>query len=327
MSEVEDPVTTLVRLLQQNMHVVKEDGSLANVNVTKEWYNRELLKNSDGQVTIGLEESREQILEISAKTRRRLSLLRVNLWATDKPEQSVNGRAMREKTREEINRVIRQNRNKPNTTDYNFCGIGQATNTHKAYHTSSNAELIPQDSNWNELEDIDYVKIWYSDDTRFSETANENGEYAVMLFRFQIESKVQTLKQIVLAFEGYGTAPVGNGFLIKVWNYVAEAWQNTAMSSAVAEDQTVAISLNSNLADYVDENGHVWLFARTAHASDGSTAAVLHCDHVYCTVTVNGITYCDTASFRDLDNVRVKPFIFRTEFTVKTWMFENVEVS
>lgn len=327
MSENENPVTTVVRLLQKNMHVVKEDGSLASIHVSKEWYDREAFKNYDGQVTVGLEESRDQILEISAKTRRRLSLLRANVWATDKHEQAINGRLMREKIREEVNRIIRQNRNKPNTTIYDFYGIGQASDTHKAYHTSGETELIPQDIGWNELEDEEYAKTWYSDDTRFSKTSSENGECAMMLFRFKIESKMQTLNKIVLAFEGYGSAPAGNGFVIKVWNHVAEGWQNAQMSGAVAEDQTVTISLTSNLTDYTDNDGFVWVFARTVNASDGSTDAVLHCDYACCTATVNGITYCDVVSFRDLDDVRVKPFIFRTEFTVKTWMFENVEVS
>ena len=327
MSEFEDPVTTIVRLLQKNMHVVNDDESLANIQVSKEWYDREVLKSYDGQVTVGLEESRDQILEISAKTRRRLTLLRVNVWATDKPEQAITGRVMREKTREEVNRIIRQNRNKPNRTIYNFCGIGQASGTHKAYNASAEAELTPEDSGWNELADQDYTKIWYSDDARFSETASENNEYAMMLFRFKIENKAQTVKKIVLAFEGYGTAPAGNGFLIKVWNQVAEAWQNAQTSDGVTEDQTVTIGLTSNLTDFMDDDGFVWFFARTVNASDGSTAAVLHCDYASCTVTVNGITYCDVVRFRDLNNVRVKPFIFRTEFTVKTWMFENVEVS
>jgi hypothetical protein len=327
MSEFEDPVTTVVRLLQKNMHVVKEDGSLANIHVSKEWYDREAFKNYDGQATVGLEESRDQILEISAKIRRRLSLLRVNVWATDKHEQAINGRMMKEKIREEVNRIIRQNRNKPNTTTYDFRGVGQASDTHKAHNASAEAELVPQDTSWNELTDEDYAKIWYSDDTHFSKTANNSGEYALMLFRFKIESKVQTTKKIILAFEGYGTAPSGNGFLIKVWNHVAETWQNAQTSETVTEDQTVTISLTSNLTDYMDNDGFVWVFARTVNASEGSTDAVLHCDYVCCTVTVNGITYCDVVSFRDLDDVRVKPFIFRTEFTVKTWMFENVEIS
>jgi hypothetical protein len=47
---------------------------------------------------------------------------------------------------------------------------------------------------------------------------------------------------------------------------------------------------------------------------------------VSCPVTVKGITYCDIVSFHDLDRVDVKPFIFRTEITVKSWFFENIGV-
>jgi hypothetical protein len=62
------------------------------------------------------------------------------------------------------------------------------------------------------------------------------------------------------------------------------------------------------------------------YASDGADPAVLQCDYASCVVTVNGITYCDVAGFRNLDRVDVKPFIFRTEFTVKSWFFENIGV-
>ena len=60
MAEIEDPITTLVRLLDTNLQVVKDDGSLADICVTTEWYDRELLKNYDAQVTVGLDHSEDQ---------------------------------------------------------------------------------------------------------------------------------------------------------------------------------------------------------------------------------------------------------------------------
>jgi hypothetical protein len=43
-------------------------------------------------------------------------------------------------------------------------------------------------------------------------------------------------------------------------------------------------------------------------------------------VMVNGITYCDMASYRNLDRVDVKPFIYRTELVLKSWFIENIGV-
>lgn len=71
MSEYEDPVTTGVRLLSKNMRIVKEDGALASVYVSREWYDRELFKNHDGQITVGLGESRDTKIEMSGRIRRR----------------------------------------------------------------------------------------------------------------------------------------------------------------------------------------------------------------------------------------------------------------
>ncbi|MBT0161020.1 hypothetical protein G4O51_13670 [Candidatus Bathyarchaeota archaeon A05DMB-2] len=224
---------------------------------------------------------------------------------------------------EEVNRIVRQNRNKPNETLYYFAGVGQTTGTHKAYHSDSANEPAPDHVGWNELSNVDYEKIWYSDDNRYSKSHNVNGEYALMLFRFKIDSREKTVKKIVLAFEGYGTAPAGNGVIIKVWNHVASAWQN-AQSGTGGADETISITLTSSLTDYIDDSGYVWLLAKTTNPSDGITPAILYCDYACCTVTVNGITYLDIVSYRDADRVDVKPFIFRTEFTLKSWSFEDI---
>ena len=324
MSELEDPITTVVRLLQKNIRVVKEDDSIASIHVSREWYDRELFKNHDGQITVGLVESRDTKIEMSGRIRRRLGSLRINVWATDKPATSDNGKLMRNKIVEEVNRIVRQNRNKPNTIEYNFAGLGYPEgDPHKAFQAGDSTELTPEHASWTELTNEEYQKIWYSDDQRHSKSHNINGEYALMLFRFKIESRENTVKKIVLTFEGYGSAPAGNGITVKIWNHVAGAWQN-AQSGTGGADETLIITLTSNLADYVDDNQYVCLLAKTTNPSDGSTPAIVYCDQVSCSITVNGITYLDIVSFRDADRVDVKPFIYRTEFTLKSWCYEDI---
>ena len=324
MSEIEDSVTTAIRLLQKNIRVVKEDNAIANIYVSKEWYDRELFKNYDGQVTVGLAESRDTKIEMSGRIRRRLGTLRVNVWATDRAATSDPGKLMRNKMVEEVNRIVRQNRNQPNVTRYDFAGLGYPSgDPHKAFQAGASSELVPNATGWTELTNEEYQKIWYSDDTRYSKSHNVNLEYALMLFRFKVESREKAVKKIVLAFEGYGTAPAGNGITIKIWDHVNSLWEE-AQAGTGGADETITITLTSNLTDYIDANGYVWLLARTTNASNGTTAAIVYCDYVSCTVTVNGITYLDIASFREADRVDVKPFIFRTEFQLKSWMFEDV---
>jgi hypothetical protein len=306
------------------MHVIKDDGAIASVKVSSEWYDRELFKNYDGQITVGLAGSQDQKIDITGRTRRRLGSLRVNVWAADKPASADSGKLMRNKIVEEVNRIVRQNRNVPNVTEYSFAGLGYLTgDLHKAFQTGASAEPSPTNSCWAELASGEYEKIWYSDDDRYSKSHNVDGEYAIMLFRFKIDSREKTVKQIVLAFEGYGVAPAGNGVTVKVWNHVASAWQN-AQAGTGGADETITITLTTSITDYIDDNGYVWLFARTTNPSDGTNPAILYCDYANCTVTVNGITYLDLVTFQDADVVDVKPFIFRTEFTLKSWSFENI---
>ena len=316
MSETEDPVTTVVRLLAENMHVVGEAGAIAKIHVGREWVDRELFKNYEGQITVGLAESRDTKIELSGRLRRRLDTLRVNVWSQN--------RFMRQKMVEEVNRIVKQNRNKPNVTLYDFAGLGYPLGEpHKAFQAGNSNELAPGDAGWTELTSLEYEKIWYSDENRLSKSRNVNGEYSLLLFRFKIESRKQTIKEMVLAFEGYGTAPAGNGVTIKIWNHAAQAWQQ-AQSGTGGADETVAITLTMSIDNYVDDDGYVWLLARTTNASNGATPATLFCDYAFCTATVKGITYLDVESFRDVDLVDVKPFLFHTSFTLKSWSFEDV---
>jgi hypothetical protein len=323
MSEIEEAAVTVTRLLKTKMRVIKDSGALASVTVSREWQNSDALKTGDGQVTVGLAECTDQKVELTGKIRRRTPVIRVNVWATDTPNASENGKVMRHKIVEEINRVIRENRTTPNETLYDFVGVGAGGEGCRAF--SGEAEAAPG-AQWTELSDGDYQKLWYSDDDRCQISANESGKYAVLLFGFKVESRENTVKRAVLSFEGYGTAPSGNGFTVKVWNHTAGVWQNAQISEASEDDAAVALSLNANLPDYIDDQGYVWFLARTANASDGQTPATLHCDYVSCMVVVNGITYCDLAGYRNLDRTDVKPFIYRTELTVKSWFIENIGV-
>jgi len=326
MSQNEDPALTLIRLLQRNLHVVKDDNSIANIQVSREWCDRELLKNCDGQVTVGFERSEENKLSFDGDLRRRLSFARVNVWVVDKPERGVVGRNMRNKICLEIMRVIREKRTKPNSIDYDYAGFGYLSETHKAYDAASATEPSPTDSIWTELSDIEYQKIWYSDDDHHAKSVLENGKQAFMLFRFKIDAQSQVLKELVLKFEGYGVAPSGNGFAIKIWNFITDSWQN-AVSGTAGADELLEISLTTNPSDYIDENGFAYLLAKTTNPSDGISPTVLHCDCAETAFTVNGITYADIAGSREADEVRVKPFLWRTEFTVKTWLFETIPVA
>jgi hypothetical protein len=293
--------------------------------VSNEWQTAEAFKGFDGQVTVGLAETSDQKLELTGKNRRRISTLRINVWATEQPGATESARAMRRKIAEEVNRVIRQNRVKPNETCYDFYNIGAASQTCKAFR--GNGESSPNEPEaWVEFLSEDYAKMWLSDDNRVQVSVGGNGEYAAALFGFKVESRRATAKKMVLCFEGFGTASSGNGVIAKAWNNESSTWENAQSSSAADTDETITVTLSQNLPDYIDQDGYVWLLARTVGASDGEISAELRCDYASCTVTVNGVTYCDVTGYRDLDRVDVKPFIFRTEFTVKSWFFENIGV-
>lgn len=326
MSQVEDPAVTLVRLLKTYLRVVKDDGSLANVHVSQEWRDRDLMRDVDGQITVGLQQNEEQKLSFDGDLRRRSTLARVSVYALDKPDLSVDGRAMRNRVCADVLRVVRERRSKPNSADHDCLGVGRQPASHKAFHGAFASDPAPDDVGWVELMDAEYQKLWYSDDDRFSKSVLESGKHAFMLVRFKIDADEDVLRQVTLAFEGYGTSPAGNGVTVKVWNFAAGAWQNAVYGDA-GNDQTLTILLTSGIPGFIWTDGYVYMLAVTTNPSDGSTPAVLHCDYARITFAVNGITYADVAGFRDSDEVRVKPFLWRTEVLVKAWLFEIVQVT
>jgi hypothetical protein len=326
MPNMEDSVTTIVRLLNNNMKLIKDDGTVGNVYVSKEWFDRDLMKTYDAQVTVGLSGSIDRKIGFSGSKRLTVDSPRVNAWVVEKSGSVQSARRIRDKMRQEIKRIIREKRTKPNITEYTFWNLGTNSTTHKAYEAISDSEYDPRDEGWSEIEGVGYNKIWYSDDDRHSNSADVNLEYALLLFRFKITAKPDVLTKLELTFEGYGTTPSGNGATIKVWNFTSEAWEN-AESGTEGADETLTISLTSDFADFVDADGYVYLLVKTTNPSDGSTPAVIYCDYVECSITVQGITYVDVVSHRDVDQVDVKPIIWRTKFLLKTWLFETVPVT
>ncbi|RLI97560.1 MAG: hypothetical protein DRP00_03830 [Candidatus Aenigmatarchaeota archaeon] len=167
---------------------------------------------------------------------------------------------------------------------YDFRGITNPSDTHKANHQESNSEPAPSDEGWSEFSNDEYDNIEFSDDTRCSFTTTVNGNYALMLFRFKCNIDKTDVKKIVLTFEGYGTGTPGNGVTVKVWNHATSTWEN-AQSGTGSTDEEIIITLTSNLTDYIDDNGFIYLLARTTNADDGTNHVTLYCDYVKCFVT------------------------------------------
>ena len=336
--EVENPVVTILRLIESRIRVVKDDGGLARVACIQANYDRELLKDYDAQITLSktADPCLPQKHTLDGKLRRRIYSLRATIITSDKLAAGSDvGRVMRDKVLEQILLIIPENRNLPYRTNYNFWPLNSTSTTHKAHDSSATSEVEPSDPAWIELSNQEYGNLWSSDDLRHSKATNVVNEFAIMLFRFKIGIKAgeirndprrKCLARLVLAFEGYGTSPLGNGVTFKVWNNVADAWSN-AQSSNATTDETITITIASDVKNYVNDDGFLYLLARTTNSSNGNTPAVLYCDHIQVTIDVRGVTFCDVHSYRDVDVIDVKPFLWKEEIILMAWLFESIAVS
>ena len=338
MSELENPVVTILRLIDSRLRTVKDDGGLARVLCSQANYDHELLKDYDAQITVSKtsDPCQQQKHTLDGRLRRRMYSLRATITTVDKLTSGSDvGRVMRDKVLEQLLLIIPENRNLPNRTVFYFYPLYDTSITHKAYDTATIAKPDPSSALWGELNNTQYPKLWTSDDNRHSKSATGLNEYAFMLFRFKIASKPgetrneprkQCLKQVVLSFEGHGTAPTGNGVTLQVWDNTAGSWSNP-QTDLGATDETLTLNLTSNLANYVNQDGFLYLMAMTTNPSDGLSSAILFCDFIQVTVDVSGITFCDIHSYRDVDIVDVKPFLYKEEIQLVAWLFESVAIS
>jgi hypothetical protein len=338
LSEAENPVITILRLIESRIRVVKDDGGLARVLCSQANYDRELLKDYDAQITVSKTTEPCQQLKhtLDGKLRRRIYSLRATITTVDQPSANADvGRVMRDKALEQLLLIIPENRNLPYRTFYNFYPIDSTSTTHKVYNAISTTEPEPSSLAWTELANPEYANLWGSDDLRITKSTTGNGEFAFMLFHFKIgvkagesrnEPRKRCLKRVILAFEGFGLAPQGNGVTLKVWDNIAGAWSNP-QTGVSGTDETLTVTLTSNLTNYVNDEGFLYLMARNTNPSDGVSPAVLYCDFVQATVDVRGITFCDVHSYRDVDVTDVKPFLYKEEIVIVAWLFESVAIS
>jgi hypothetical protein len=311
------------------MRLTTDNGALAKILATEQSIDREiLLKTNDAQITLAVDPNfgvQDQKLELSGRLRRRVFYLKCTCHSTDKQTSgSDSGKTIRNKVTEQINKIIRENRTLPNQATLNFYGLGYPqADPHKAYTSTSNTEQSPTSDTWAELTSLQYQSLWASDEVRYIKSHNSANEFSMMLFKFKINSKKQHIKKLTLSFQGYGTAPTGNGLTLKAYNHTTATWGQTQTTTSNT-DQTLTITIQTDIADHVDSNGYVWILTRTTNPSNGTTPSVIYCNYAECTFQVYGVTYCDIQNYRFIDIVDVKPFLFKTEFLLKSWLFETI---
>lgn len=108
----EDPKTTLMNLIKNNITLKKDDDiTPATVHVSQEWFNSQLFKDFDAQITIGLADGSMEKLNVGGSWVRYNDRYCLTGWSVDKT--GITGKEMRWKIRREIERIIRANRRNP----------------------------------------------------------------------------------------------------------------------------------------------------------------------------------------------------------------------
>jgi len=133
---MEDPKKTLINLIKNNIALTKDDNlTPATVHVSQEWFNSQLFKDFDAQITIGLADGSIEKLNVGGSWVRYSDHYRLTGWSIDKT--GITGKEMRWKIRREIERIIRANRKNPggnlSFVDVKSVSEGEDTNSKPPY--------------------------------------------------------------------------------------------------------------------------------------------------------------------------------------------------
>lgn len=327
MTEFEDPVDTIIRLLDNQLNLTFDDGSAMALLVTRKTCDRRQFTTYDGQISVSeIEPSTLRPLNLEQSVAQRLAALQIIACAVQKTKE--DGDRIRHKLREDIVRVLREYRFRPHLTSWTFANITQATDKHTALEQDAAAQPDPDDGSFTELSDANYGKVGASDDDRFQQTTSENTKFPFSLLKFKFATpKESQVSGIGIAVEGYGVIPGGNGFKLSIWNHVASAWQQ-AQTHAEASDDTLTITITSGMTNYIevaaDGYSYIYVLVQTTQASDGVDPAATHIDYALCQLTVDAITHIRTPAYTDLDEGRGKECFFKTIFRTVAWLIQTV---
>ena len=170
---------------------------------------------------------------------------------------------------------------------------------HRAYKQKNSSEPEPSNAGWSEFTEAEYNQIARSDDTRYSLATANSGEYAMLMLKFKSMFLEADVKKICSRFEGYGVRASDYGITIKIWNHGSAAWEN-AQTGTGSGDEWIDLSILTNLPNYIDNDGYIWVLVRTTYADDGSSHATLYCDCARGFVTKDRF-HVDNMPISDLD--------------------------
>lgn len=325
MTEREDAVDTLVRLLDTEINLTYDDGTSAPVLVTRQKCDRHKFKDYAGQIQVAKTiPATVKPLNLEQSVTQYIINLAIQSCAVK--NATAEGDRIRQLLREEILRVLRQHRFIPHKTTFDYVNITTATAKHTAFHQTKATQPNPDDVDWTEFTNTEYGKIAVSDDDDINISTSTNTKYPFILLTFKFPTPKETqVSVIVIDAEGFGVIPGGNGFQLSVWNHVTSTWEQTA-SHTEASDSLLTKTISSGIANYIHEAGgfgYIYVLIQTTQPSDG-TLTTVNLDYADSILTVDTITHLRTPTFQDVDEQEGKECFFKTVFSVVGWLIDTV---
>jgi hypothetical protein len=161
------------------------------------------------------------------------------------------------------------------TVTYDFNGTTFPSSTHVARYDVDDAELEPAtdfDTTGSEFSNESYNAIYSSDDIRAACTATLLN-ISQHIFRFKVDISEVPITQLTVSWEGYTTVILNSG--VSIWD--GSSWE--AVSGVALIESTVSKVYTTNVGNYIDDNGYLFLMA------NGGAASTIYTDYVKLEVT------------------------------------------
>ncbi len=182
---------------------------------------------------------------------------------------------------------------------YNFSGITSPSTTYVADWKDE----IPSNPNifGTEATTPDYGNLSLSDNQEWWTSTSTGSTPNSQKYRFKINELPVTISNLTVLWEGYGIDYIGSSCLTEdnyaylyIWNFTSSSWLLVG-SHTSSSDSTIMKNYTSNINDFVNASGYLFMYAKTGTPGSNYCEGNLYTDFVKVETTTNGQVYTWTS--------------------------------
>jgi hypothetical protein len=137
------------------------------------------------------------------------------------------------------------------------------TTNNKAYEGTDNLRPAEVPPNYEVELDISHYEKINTSDGNIANYTNSTG-FNFHRFAFTIKECIASILRINVTYEGYGSATMGYGVYLYIWNYTNLSWEVVGQHTNGTAVEIISKNYTSGFSNYINATGYLQLLAQTS---------------------------------------------------------------